>query len=499
MKARATQNRTKFILTPMLLLLVTFLALTFANDSVEVQVGGVIVSNPVPTDYASFSFEVTGVLRFTGRSPAAPKQSFVQLLDNLKMASKGNRGPQLRVGGNSADESWWDPEGKPKPHGITYDISPVDIISVNNLARAVNGTIVFDLNFRQANSPDWAVNHMRAIVQHVGFDNVEAVEIGNEPDLYDHNGIRTSSFKLSDFISQSQMYQKALVAIPGVPQKIVQGWVVCCESSWWRQNGQYLDAMKDKLRTISWHRYPLSHCGGHEVTMKELLEDAASIGQAKMYSPYVAQAIRAGVPFVIGEGNSVSCGGMPGVSDRYGATLWAIDFMLNMALVNVSRINFHGGGTGPYTAIAYSSDDATIPDVRPLYYGMLTFATSTAGNAAFTTNQVKSSNPLIKVFTLTRSSSWVVVVIHKDMDATQDADVSVSLPSGRGGTASLGIVSAKDVYASDGLKIFGQTFDGTQNGKPMGSQVFDSVKPDGSGAYRFTLKRFNVAVLEIPK
>ena len=48
------------------------------------------------------------------------------------------------------------------------------------------------------------------------------------------------------------------------------------------------------------------------------------------------------------ETNSASCGGFPGVSDSFGATLWALDYGLQMAYGNFSGALLHVGGENDY-------------------------------------------------------------------------------------------------------------------------------------------------------
>ena len=67
------------------------------------------------------------------------------------------------------------------------------------------------------------------------------------------------------------------------------------------------------------------------------------------------------VPFLLGEANSASCGGQEGVSNAMASALWAVDFMMAMAQINVSRINFHGGGNAQYSWLGPSGS----PDVKP--------------------------------------------------------------------------------------------------------------------------------------
>ena len=45
------------------------------------------------------------------------------------------------------------------------------------------------------------------------------------------------------------------------------------------------------------------------------------------------------------ETNSASCGGFPGVSDSFGATLWALDYGLQMAASNFSGALLHVGAS----------------------------------------------------------------------------------------------------------------------------------------------------------
>jgi hypothetical protein len=60
----------------------------------------------------------------------------------------------------------------------------------------------------------------------------------------------------------------------------------------------------------------------------------------------LAQA--AGLPFIMFETNTASCGGFPGISDSFGAGLWALDYGLTMAYNNFSNALLHVGGSGVY-------------------------------------------------------------------------------------------------------------------------------------------------------
>ena len=56
-------------------------------------------------------------------------------------------------------------------------------------------------------------------------------------------------------------------------------------------------------------------------------------------SALLAAVADARLPFVIGEGTSVSCNGSAGVSDVFASALYAIDASLSALAVNVTHFN----------------------------------------------------------------------------------------------------------------------------------------------------------------
>jgi hypothetical protein len=67
----------------------------------------------------------------------------------------------------------------------------------------------------------------------------------------------------------------------------------------------------------------------------------------KIVSEYLttqALAQQLNKPLMMFETNSASCGGFPGIADAFGASLWALDYALQMAYSNFSVAMFHIGG-----------------------------------------------------------------------------------------------------------------------------------------------------------
>jgi hypothetical protein len=71
----------------------------------------------------------------------------------------------------------------------------------------------------------------------------------------------------------------------------------------------------------------------------DLLANGASEGFAAFLAPYAAAAAASGVPFVVGEAGSASCGGAKGVSDVFASALFSLDVMMETAAIGVDQWN----------------------------------------------------------------------------------------------------------------------------------------------------------------
>lgn len=78
------------------------------------------------------------------------------------------------------------------------------------------------------------------------------------------------------------------------------------------------------------------------------LNHNAGLDLVKNYLSSSSLAQGVGKPFIMFETNSATCGGLPGVSDSFGAALWALDYGLTMAASNFSHALLHIGGQNVY-------------------------------------------------------------------------------------------------------------------------------------------------------
>ena len=196
----ASQPAHLLCLAQPLLLLLLLLLLLASSTTADPDATTVIIdftqptSPPISPNFVGFSLEVSSAQGWVGSNPNQTKPSLLTLLRSLNH-TPGAPGPILRIGGNSADTSWWNPTHSPRPPNVTYDISPLDILTVTHAVQALNGSAVFGLNFRRASNSSWAVAHARAINQYGDWSR-STMEIGNEvhhhhphqatspPDLY---------------------------------------------------------------------------------------------------------------------------------------------------------------------------------------------------------------------------------------------------------------------------------------------------------------------------
>ena len=118
------------------------------------------------------------------------------------------------------------------------------------------------------------------------------------------------------------------------------------------------------------------------------MADASVGGQLEKLAPFIEATTKRSIEFWIGEGNSASCGGMPGVSDTFAAPLWAVDFLATLSKGGVSGMNFHGGPGGSYPPIAFENGEL---QTRPLWYGMLAFSELAANHSRWLESTASSS------------------------------------------------------------------------------------------------------------
>lgn len=104
------------------------------------------------------------------------------------------------------------------------------------------------------------------------------------------------------------------------------------------------------------HSYPDDNCAAAfpdagfgapkdpQTVFPDYLNHTSGIALVAPYLYSSALAQQSGKPFLMFETNTASCGGFPGISDSFGAALWAADYGMQMAYSNFSGALLHVGG-----------------------------------------------------------------------------------------------------------------------------------------------------------
>jgi len=128
------------------------------------------------------------------------------------------------------------------------------------------------------------------------------------------------------------------------------------------------------------------------------------------------------VPFRMCEANSCYGGGKPGVSDRFAAALWGLDFMFILAAAGACGVNFetgvnHFGFLSPYSPLGDDGHGNYPP--RPLYYAMLAFAQ--AGPGKLVNVQSDAGDLNVKAYAvLGDNRKLTVALINKEASRSVD-------------------------------------------------------------------------------
>ena len=468
----------------------------------------------VPPNFASFSVEPYALFDWTGRFPQPVRPAFVRLMEQLH-PTPSSPGPVLRLGGNGADMASYNPQHQrravpPYGRGLWYDVTDNDLQSIAQTAEALRSKVVLGINFRDPSNASVAIDWLRAVEREVGWERVEAIEIGNEPDVYEWTQLRPAGYDLSAYIDEWTLYARALHdALPSLPEPILQGGAFG-SLAWAPQWHRFMSRARNFLKSLSFHHYPLSLCQGGTPTVHRLLSDHSSQGAARalMRSQALTHAQGYGLPLVVSEGSSVSCGRMPGVSNSYAAALWAIDEMLVDASVGIRSWHFHyaGGNTtltySPLVRQATGAGKDGVLQVLPIYYGLRFFALATANHSTiYRVNITDSSNAHVKVYSLiTKRGDVHVVLLHKDASTMQDAVVALRLAIPVAFSAlpyaSVVRLTAPSASSVHGVRLAGQTYDGSVDGGPVGEEQREWLKP-ADGLYTVRVGRLSAVLLRL--
>jgi hypothetical protein len=467
-------------------------------DVLSATVSAAPAGPSMPPGFVGASFEYRAMHQYTGRDPRAIDPVLLSLLQGLAPGQS----PVVRIGGDSADDTWWPIPGMIPQGGIYYRLTKGWLRTTQALAADLNAKLILGVNLA-AGRPAIAAAEGRAFMSGIGSRYIDALEIGNEPDLYsvfpwykDRRGRafrrRGRHYDLQAYTKQFTQWSKVLP--PGVPLAgpAVSG------PSWMNRLGSFIKA-EPRVKLITYHRYPLRACTTDPTdptfaSIPNLLDDSSSAGLAAPLSPFVTVAAQHRLPLRIAEMNSASCEGAAGVSDSFASALWALDTMFNFASKGVQGVNFHmlPGSHYELFTVSHGAQGAWQAFVHPEYYGLMLFAQAFPPGARLL--PVTAPAGPVKVWA-TQGADGVVRVTAINQAATAEHDVQVLVP-GSTDAGSLETLSAPSLAATSGVTLGGQSFGDETTTGTLPAPAATPVTP-ASGVYTMPLAPGSASLLTI--
>ncbi|KAN0138028.1 glycoside hydrolase family 79 protein [Lactarius tabidus] len=426
-------------------------------DTVTVPLTAPSSAKALSRTLVSFSLEPDRWVDWIGQGTR--NSFFFNILDNLNGLS--GEPPRIRIGGNSEDLTVFDSSVQfsdgdfPDPTPNTpYPDATTNVVGDNfyQLASSLPSgtTVTWGVNFGQL---DLTAASLEATAIACAFTSqpfqdsnvtLEAIEIGNEADLYTTNGDRNSSFNVQQYASQ-----------------------------------------------FSQHHHSGTFCTGTPVVLQDLMSKSNIRSNLTQYAPDIAAVKQSGLTYVLGETNSISCHGAPGVSDTAGALLWALDYTLFASQLGIKRVYFHNGigfrynFIQPVTLTRSIFDGSQLPQplpphIQPSYYAAV-IAAEAIGPSGFTgVVELEISEAQVSGYAFFEGAVLARAVfinlnaftsgtrgsVHIDLDLSGSRQQPTAITAKR--------LSVPTANATEGITWGGQTYE-TADGKVAGTLVTEAV------------------------
>lgn len=452
---------------------------------------------PVPSSYFGISTEYWALTPslFWRNTPV-----FERVLSLLHVQGDGPL--ILRIGGDSADHSFWHPHGRQMP-GWAFELTPSYLSRLGTLVERDRVKLIVDLNLVTDNAltaADWA----RAAEAALPHGSIDFFEVGNEPDLYSRrfwvatirrSPLETTALPLEltpatyvqDFASYARVLGESAPDIPLMGPAVAHP----------RVGVQFITTLiqdeRPELGAVSGHIYPYSACvkrprSTSYPTVERILSRQATSAFATDIASAVAAAHAAGLKFRLTEFNSVTCGGKAGVSDTFATALWAPDALFTAMRAGADGANLHVRATAINAAFAISKGGLT---PRPLLYGLMLFNRTLGPQARLVRVHVAAPRSL-------NLSAWGVRIrggiLHVLLIDKSSRPVRVRLHLPATGPATVQRLLAPSPYSRSGVTLNGQHLNyaaewtGTPRTEPL---------PRATGGYTLTVTGRSAALLTV--
>ena len=438
-----------------------------SDPPVIVSVSDRSVGKPIPSGFLGFSFEFSAVRTYTGTDPRQINPVLIQLIRNLTPG----QAPVLRIGGDSTDGSYVPAPGVRPPAYVGYRLTPGWMATTSALAKTLGARLILGLNL-QADEPALAVAEGRAFVKAFGAGAIDALEIGNEPNVYRKTIVYHTVFgapvpaRPKNFGYPAFRREFDAIAVASPPLALAGPALAIGPnpgSGSWVQTIPSFLRRQPRVGIMTVHRYPLRNCyvpprSPQYPTVSHLLSSYATEELAASLKRWVEIAHAQHRQLRVDELNSVACRGKVGVSDTFASALWATDALFSLARVGVDGINVHTLPNAAYELFQFSHAGGRWQGtVRPVYYGLQLFAQAAPASSQLLRVSRHGPDAGLSAWA-TRAPDHVTRVVLINKNQTHSRTVRIPVPAGSPSTATVERMAAPSVKSNSGVTLGGRTY-----------------------------------------
>ncbi|KAJ9093860.1 hypothetical protein QFC21_006233 [Naganishia friedmannii] len=386
----------------------------------------------LPKNLLGLSIEMDQWPQWAGTTLGSPNKFVNTVLNNI--ASRTGYAVNLRVGAFPFPEATYVAIGKdfyalsanmPAGTDFTWGLNLRVFNASESVAQAVQLVSLFIEEY------DTFYGSRAAMLKNV---TLKLIELGNEPDLYFFRGAAYNNVELTNYTqtwisTAGQILSSIDLTFPGAPGFQIGAWADAYRDSIFTVAGTLGTGILDSaagalVKSFSVHNYFGRHTGDPVTEPKngQLMGRSTIRGNVTRFAAQVPQAEAAGMDYVLGETNSFSSHGSPGLSDSAEAALWLVDFSLQLASVGVNRIYFHEGVGFAYNLIqpvpipGNGTTATSVPRVQAAYYGALMVAEAIGTGANTKVAELPSNSTSIAAYGIWENERLArAVIINSDV------------------------------------------------------------------------------------
>ncbi|KAH0833859.1 glycoside hydrolase family 79 protein [Lanmaoa asiatica] len=475
---------------------------------VQLQTGAVSgLSIPHQGSFFGFSIELSVATQVLGLNSSFLQVPFLNLMANIRERAGS---VHVRIGGNTQDYATLvdaTPDGSALEKSYSISANPTDTPPliftpeiIKMMARISTLTNVrWYLGVPFNDTQNWRLQ-VAEVGESILGDYLVGLQAGNEPDLYAPHGHRSSTYGPNDYKNEFGQLVQAIDADSNIPDKglligpnLAGVWKP--EDVW---GTGFVTDFSQNLAALAVERYPADNCyaqygTGTPHTAQDMLPFYLTHKSGQQivsgYLNSTAYAQTEGLPFMMLETNTASCGGFPGLSDTFTAALWAIDYSLQMAYANFTYAMFHVGGQSDYynPDIAPFTNQSTFHQwtIGPVYYSSLFVAEAlgSSNQSQVLDLQMNGGNEFTPGYAIYESGQPTRVALINflnDNSGANDYTASISIGGAVPPQVRVKYLSASSIIQKYNITWAGQTFGDafSSDGRPVGVVDVQTVNCD---------------------